>query len=100
VFIPEGDVSMDIVADSLNPAPSRWRLPEEIPRRLGKPIGFTVPASEQEGQRFLGQILHRSVAPEERPVGGPGIVHEGAAGDARATARGNDAGAPVAKMSR
>src|SRR5438132_1042530 len=54
VLIAEGDMSMDIVADSLNSAPSRWRLPEEIPRRLGKPIGLAVPASEQEEQRFLG----------------------------------------------
>src|SRR5438552_3812072 len=98
VLIAEGDMSMDIVADGLNPAPSRWRLPEEIPRRLGKPIGFAVPASEQEGQRFLGQILHRNLLRLRRDqVGGSGIVHEGAAGDARATPWGNDAGAPVAK---
>src|SRR5467141_2164484 len=91
-------MSMDIVADSLNSAPSRWRLPEEIPRRLGKPIGFAVPASEQEEQRFFGQIRHRNLLRLRNDhVGGSGIVHERAAGDARATPWRNDAGAPVAK---
>src|SRR5467141_135709 len=91
-------MSIDIVADRLDSAPSRWRLPEESPRRLGKPIGFAVPASEQEEQRFFGEIRHRKLLRLRNDrVGGSGIVHEGVGGDAHATPWRNDAGAPVAK---
>src|SRR3977135_3455284 len=91
-------MSTDIIADRLDSTPSRWRLPEEIPRRLGKPIGFAVPASEQEEQRFLGEIWHRKLLRLRNDhVRGSGIVHDGVGGDAHATPWRNDAGAPVAK---
>jgi Putative zinc-binding metallo-peptidase len=54
VLIPERDVSVNEVADCLNPAPSRWRLPEEIPCCLRQPIGFAIPAPEQEDKGVLG----------------------------------------------
>src|SRR3984893_2124594 len=58
VLVAEREMSMNVVADCLNPAPSSWPLPEEIPRRLGQSIGFAIPAAEQEDKRVLGQIRH------------------------------------------
>jgi len=34
VLVAERDMSMNVVADCLHTAPSRWRLPKKIPRRL------------------------------------------------------------------
>src|SRR5205814_6118363 len=75
VLVTENDVSMDIVADRLHAAPSRGRLPKKIPGDFGETIGFAVPASEQEEQRFLWQVLHGNL-PRARndPVGCTGIV--------------------------
>src|SRR5437868_4156392 len=33
MFVTENDMAMNIVADRLNAAPSRWRLAKELPRR-------------------------------------------------------------------
>ena len=57
VLIAERDLSMDIVADRLNSAPSSWRVPKEISRHLGQSISFAIPASEQEEQIATSNIV-------------------------------------------
>ena len=52
------------------------RIAEEIPGNLGKSIGFAVSASQQEQQRFLGQVLHGKLSRVGHDyIGCSGIVH-------------------------
>src|SRR5271166_1908687 len=92
-------MSMNVVTDCLNAAPSRWRLPKEIPRRLGQPIGFAIPAPEQEDKRVLGQVRHGNLLRlGNDDVGESSVVDERIGRDARAALGRNNAGAPVAKV--
>jgi hypothetical protein len=89
---------MDEVADRLDAAPSRRRPAEEIPCRLGQPIGLAVAASQQKQQRFLRQVGHRKLSGlGHDDVGCPGIVDERIGRDPRSTLRRDDSGAPVAE---
>ena len=98
VVIAEGDVPVDIVADRLDAVPSRWHLLEEIPRNLGQPIGFAIPASQQKEQGVVGQVRHRNLLRLGNDhVGHPGIVHDRIDGNAHSPLRRDDAGAPVAE---
>src|SRR4051794_35484501 len=98
VLVAERDMSVNVVADCLHAAPSRWRLPKEIPRRIRQPIGFAIPAPEQEDKRFLGQVRHGNLLRlGSDDVGDASIVDERIGPDARAALRRNNAGAPVAE---
>src|SRR5947209_6421342 len=80
MFVPENDMVMNIVADRLNAAPSRWHLPEKLPRRFGQAIGFAISAPKQEEQRFLGQVLHgKLLRLRNDHIGGSRIVHDASA---------------------
>ena len=57
-LIVEHEVLMDVVADGLHPTPSRWSLPEEVPRCLRQPVGLAVPAAQQIDQGVLGEVGH------------------------------------------
>jgi hypothetical protein len=59
VFIAEGEVLVDVIADRLHPAPTERGFPEQRPCDLGKPVGFTIAAAQQEHQSVVGQILDR-----------------------------------------
>ena len=52
MLIAEADVPMNVVADRLNAAPPGRRLPEQVPRRFGQPVGFAIAAAEQELPAF------------------------------------------------
>jgi hypothetical protein len=45
------------VANGLHPRPAERRLSEEAPSLIGKAIGLTVAAAEQEQQGFRRQVL-------------------------------------------
>ena len=40
VFVAEGDVLGNVVADGLDAAPAEWRLPEQRPGGLGEPVAL------------------------------------------------------------
>lgn len=58
VLVTKGDMLMDEIADGLDASPSSGRFAEEVPSRLGQPIGFAISASQEKNQGLLGQILH------------------------------------------
>ena len=98
VLVAERDMSVNVVADCLNAPPSRRCLPKEIPRRLGKPIGFAVAAAQEEDKRVLGQVWHgHLLCAGNDDVGQARVVDERIGGDARASLGRNNAGAPVAE---
>src|SRR6185312_17473921 len=98
VLVAEREMSVNVVADCLHTAPSRWRLPKKIPRRLRQPIGFAIPAPEQEDKRLLGQVRHRNLLRlGNDDVGQAGIADERIGRDTRAALGRNNASAPVAE---
>src|SRR5215207_5696134 len=50
VLVSEGDVTVDEVADRLNPGPARWCLLEQLPGDVRKPVGLAIAAAEQIDQ--------------------------------------------------
>ena len=72
--------------------------PEKLPRRLRQAVGLAIPASQQEQQRLLGQILH-GMLPRLRSdrVRRSGVVHDRIGRNAHAPLRGHDPRAPVAE---
>src|SRR6266403_3348455 len=50
MFIAEGNVLVNEVADGLDATPAERRLPEQRPCDLGKPIGLAIAAGQQEHQ--------------------------------------------------
>src|SRR5271169_2537853 len=57
VLIAEGDMTMDEVADRLNPLPSGRRSLEQVPSDLGQTIRLAITAAQKKNQGFLGQVL-------------------------------------------
>jgi hypothetical protein len=43
----------------VKPRPTERGFPEQRPCDLGKPVGFTIAAAQQEHQSVVGQILDR-----------------------------------------
>jgi hypothetical protein len=58
MFIAEGNVLVNEVADGLDATPAERRLPEQRPCDLGKPIGLAIAAAQQEHQGLVGQVFH------------------------------------------
>jgi hypothetical protein len=57
VFVAEGNVLVNVVADGLNPAQGERDFPEQRPCDLGKAVGLVIAAAQQEHQALVGQIL-------------------------------------------
>jgi hypothetical protein len=98
VLIAEGDVVMNEIADRLDPAPARHRVPEKVPRGLGKPIGLAVAAAQEKEQRLLGQVLDSVLLRRgDGRIGGATVPKHSARREADPAAGRHDPGAPIAE---
>jgi hypothetical protein len=105
VFIAEGYVLVNVVANGLDAAPTERCLPEQRPCNLGKSVGLAIAAGQEERQSVVGQILHSVLIcvgsdhirlarvihdPIGREPGSPGRRHDPIAPITKAVAIGTD----------
>jgi hypothetical protein len=50
VFVAEGDVLVNVVADGLDAAAAEQRLSEQRPGGLGEPVGLAISATREQYQ--------------------------------------------------
>jgi len=96
VLVSERDVMVNEIADRLDARPAGRRFIEQLPRDVGKPICFAIPAAEQieEGLRWkiLDCVLHGR---RRDHVGQAAVAHRSVGRQAHAARRSNEPAAPV-----
>ena len=62
-MISERDFRMHPVENRLNARPAWRRVPEQLPRQIGKPVDFAIAAGKQKlnhiGRQLFNRMLHR-----------------------------------------
>jgi hypothetical protein len=98
VLISERDVTVDEIADRLDPRPARRRFLEQLPGDFRKPVGLAIAAAEQIDQGVRGQILDRMLnCGSKHRIGQAAVAHDAVAGKAHAAGGRDHAAAPIAE---
>src|SRR3982074_222554 len=98
ILVSKDNVVMNEVADGLHPRPARVDVSEVAPGNVGQAIRLAIPASEQEHESLLGQILHRVLTGgSTRDVRLPRVPNHSIAADSNAARGRHDSRAPVAE---